>query len=159
MLSLSAVASSRFISVTIPRSATTGKLDRIGRLSIRVLPRTMPGTRHICSSRPPTEVLIPRTSQAKPRLEIVRRNLECSHRLKASSNVVANRSELIVCHMKKKPLVENERVEGPNDPKLSDCGARHGTCAGEGGGGRRWWEACAVKRGAVRCSAWLGAFL
>src|SRR5439155_1489318 len=27
----------------------------------------------------------------------------------------------------------------------------------EGGGGRSWWEAAAVTRGAVRCSAWLGA--
>ena len=43
-----------------------------------------------------------------------------------------------------------------NDPKLSERGARRGTCAegGEGGG----QEAGAVTCGTVRCSAWLGAF-
>ena len=51
----------------------------------------------------------------------------------------------------------------PNDPKLSDCGARRAGC------GRRWpgagwaqaagWCAAAsVTRGAVRCSAWFGDF-
>ena len=49
-----------------------------------------------------------------------------------------------------------ERVATPNDPKLSDRGARRGLCAGEGGWGRRRWEAQAVTCGAVRCSAWLG---
>ena len=41
----------------------------------------------------------------------------------------------------------------PNDPKLSDRGARRATCAegGEGGGP----EAGSVTRGTVRCSAWL----
>ena len=41
----------------------------------------------------------------------------------------------------------------PNDPKLSDRGARRGTCAV---GERRRPEAGAVTCGAVRCSAWLG---
>ena len=40
----------------------------------------------------------------------------------------------------------------PNDPKLSDCGARRAGCmVGE----RRRLEAASVTRGAVRCSAWL----
>ena len=40
----------------------------------------------------------------------------------------------------------------PNDPKLSDCGARRAGCmVGE----RRRPEAASVTRGAVRCSAWL----
>ena len=47
-----------------------------------------------------------------------------------------------------------ERVKGPNDPKLSDREARHDCCmVGE----RRRPEAASVMRGAVRCSAWLGA--
>ena len=41
----------------------------------------------------------------------------------------------------------------PNDPKLSDCGARRAGCVV---GERRWPEAASVTRGAVRCSAWLG---
>ena len=41
----------------------------------------------------------------------------------------------------------------PNDPKLSDRGARRGTCVV---GERRRPEAGAVTCGAVRCSAWLG---
>ena len=42
----------------------------------------------------------------------------------------------------------------PNDPKLSDRGARRGTCAAGGEGGGQ--EAGAVTCGTVRCSAWLG---
>ena len=48
----------------------------------------------------------------------------------------------------------------PNDPKLSDCGARRAGCGKAAGAG--WAQAagrCAaasVTRGAVRCSAWLG---
>ena len=45
------------------------------------------------------------------------------------------------------------RVAAPNDPKLSDRGARRGTCAV---GGKAAVEAGAVTCGAVRCSAWLG---
>ena len=41
----------------------------------------------------------------------------------------------------------------PNDPKLSDRGARRGTCTV---GGKEVAEAGAVTCGAVRCSAWLG---
>ena len=41
----------------------------------------------------------------------------------------------------------------PNDPKLSDRGARRGTCMV---GGKAVAEAGAVTCGAVRCSAWLG---
>ena len=41
----------------------------------------------------------------------------------------------------------------PNDPKLSDRGARRGTCMV---GGKAAAEAGAVTCGAVRCSAWLG---
>ncbi len=44
----------------------------------------------------------------------------------------------------------------PNDPKLSDRGARRGTCMA---GGKAAVEAGAVTCGAVRCSAWLGDFL
>ncbi len=40
----------------------------------------------------------------------------------------------------------------PNDPKLSDCGVRRGTCMV---GGKAAAEAGAVTPGAVRCSAWL----
>ena len=40
-----------------------------------------------------------------------------------------------------------------NDPKLSDRGARRGTCMV---GGKAAAEAGAVTCGAVRCSAWLG---
>ena len=43
--------------------------------------------------------------------------------------------------------------ESPNDPKLSDRGARRGTCMV---GGKAAVEAGAVTCGAVRCSAWLG---
>ena len=45
------------------------------------------------------------------------------------------------------------RVATPNDPKLSDRGARRGTCMV---GGKAAAEAGAVTCGAVRCSAWLG---
>jgi len=45
------------------------------------------------------------------------------------------------------------RAESPNDPKLSDRGARRGTCMA---GGKAAVEAGAVTCGAVRCSAWLG---
>ena len=48
------------------------------------------------------------------------------------------------------------RVATPNDPKLSHGRAWHGPCAGEGGWGRRRWEAWAVTRTPVGCSAWLG---
>ena len=63
---------------------------------------------------------------------------------------------------------ENAR-KSPNDPKLSDCGARRGSC--EGGAKKaatdvrqrlartrrlRTGIAATVTRGAVRCSAWLG---
>ena len=57
----------------------------------------------------------------------------------------------------------------PNDPKLSDCGARRGSCEGgakeEATDVRQRWLgvdapgqeiAATVTRGAVRCSAWLG---
>ena len=44
--------------------------------------------------------------------------------------------------------------KSPNDPKLSDRGARRGTCTV---GGKAAAEAGAVTCGAVRCSAWLGA--
>ena len=44
----------------------------------------------------------------------------------------------------------------PNDPKLSDRGARRGTCMV---GGKAAAEAGAVTCGAVRCSAWLGVTL
>ena len=44
-------------------------------------------------------------------------------------------------------------AESPNDPKLSDRGARHGTCMA---GGKAEVEAGAVTPG-VRYSAWLGA--
>ena len=51
---------------------------------------------------------------------------------------------------------ENTRRAGegkpPIDPKLSDGGGWRDGCAGEGGG------AANVTAGAVRCSAWLGAF-
>ena len=61
------------------------------------------------------------------------------------------------------------RVATPNDPKLSDCGARRGSC--EGGAKKEATDvrqrpartrrlragiAAPVTRGAVRCSAWLG---
>ena len=46
--------------------------------------------------------------------------------------------------------LDRMRVATPNDPKLSDCGGRRGSCAaGLRGAG-------AVTPGAVRCSAWLG---
>ena len=44
-------------------------------------------------------------------------------------------------------------IQLPNDPKLSDRGARRGTCTA---GGKAAAEAGAVTCGAVRCSAWLG---
>jgi hypothetical protein len=44
-------------------------------------------------------------------------------------------------------------VETPNDPKLSDCGVRRGTCMADG---KAAAEAGAVTHGAVRCSAWFG---
>ena len=47
------------------------------------------------------------------------------------------------------------RAIGPNDPKLSDRGVRRGTCMV---GGKAAAEADAVTHGAVRCSAWLGAW-
>ena len=48
------------------------------------------------------------------------------------------------------------RSESPNDPKLSDCGGRRGSCMV---GGKAAVEAATVTPGAVRCSAWLGARL
>ena len=66
--------------------------------------------------------------------------------------------------------LNTRRGETPNDPKLSDGGAWRGSC--EGGAqkeatdvGQRWLGvktpkpelAATVTRGAVRCSAWLGA--
>ena len=60
------------------------------------------------------------------------------------------------------------REEGPNDPKLSDCGARRAGCGvsdreddreRERVSRRRRVErgkAASVTRGAVRCSAWFG---
>ena len=45
----------------------------------------------------------------------------------------------------------------PNDPKLSDCGARRAGCGKVAGGERsEAVGAASVTRGAVRCSAWLG---
>ena len=48
----------------------------------------------------------------------------------------------------------------PNDPKLSDCGARRAGCGKAAGAGwakvAGWCAAASVTRGAVRCSAWLG---
>jgi hypothetical protein len=44
-------------------------------------------------------------------------------------------------------------AQWPNDPKLSDRGARRGGCTV---GGKAVAEAAAVTCGAVRCSAWLG---
>jgi hypothetical protein len=46
-----------------------------------------------------------------------------------------------------------ERAKSPNEPKLSDCGVRRGTCMV---GGKTAVEAGAVTHGAVRCSVWLG---
>ena len=55
---------------------------------------------------------------------------------------------------------QSARVKGPNDPKLSDCGARRAGCGKAAGAGwaqaAGWWAAASVTRGAVRCSAWLG---
>ena len=51
-----------------------------------------------------------------------------------------------------KHYLEDVRV-APNDPKLSDCGARRAGCVV---GERRRPEAASVTRGAVRCSAWFG---
>ena len=68
-------------------------------------------------------------------------------------------------------FVCRRRVATPNDPKLSDGGAWRGSC--EGGAQREATDvgqrhdrtgrvqariAATVTRGAVRCSAWLGAF-
>ena len=56
---------------------------------------------------------------------------------------------------------EMGRGKSPNDPKLSDCGARRAGCGKAAGAG--WaqaagrFAAASVTRGAVRCSAWLGA--
>ena len=50
-------------------------------------------------------------------------------------------------------FVHRMRAESPNDLKLSDRGARRGTCMV---GGKAAVEAGAVTCGAVRCSAWLG---
>ena len=49
--------------------------------------------------------------------------------------------------------LNKKRVVTPNDPKLSDCGGRRGTCMV---GGKAAAEAGAVTHGAVRCSAWFG---
>jgi hypothetical protein len=48
--------------------------------------------------------------------------------------------------------VHGRNVATPNDPKLSDRGARRGGCTV---GGKAVAEAAAVTCGAVRCSAWL----
>ena len=56
-------------------------------------------------------------------------------------------------------VASREAARRPNDPKLSDGGGWRSPCAGAGGWGRRRWEAWAVTAGAVRCSAWLGAFV
>jgi hypothetical protein len=50
----------------------------------------------------------------------------------------------------------SERVEAPNDPKLSDGGGWRAGCTA---GGKAAVEAASVTAGAVRCSAWLGASL
>ena len=51
-------------------------------------------------------------------------------------------------------------LETPNDLKLSERGARRGPCVGDRWlGWLRRWEAWAVTRGTVRCSAWLGVAL
>ena len=68
-------------------------------------------------------------------------------------------------------VVRSCKLIGPNDPKLSDGGAWRGSCEGGAkkeatGVGQRWLGvktpkleiAATVTRGAVRCSAWLGAF-
>ena len=51
----------------------------------------------------------------------------------------------------------------PNDPKLSDCGARRAGCGDMAGAGwakaAGWSAAASVTRGAVRCSAWFGDFV
>jgi len=52
-----------------------------------------------------------------------------------------------------KPSVPRETRTTPNDPKLSDCGGRRGSCMA---GGKAAVEAATVTPGAVRCSAWLG---
>ena len=53
--------------------------------------------------------------------------------------------------------------ESPNDPTLSDGGARRAGCGKAAGAGwaqaAGWCAAASVTRGAVRCSAWLGASL
>ena len=59
-----------------------------------------------------------------------------------------------------KDMMRVSHVETPNDPKLSDGGARRAGCGDVAGAG--WakvagrWAAASVTRGAVRCSAWLG---
>ena len=53
-------------------------------------------------------------------------------------------------------FVHGTRVASPNDLKLSDREVRRGTCMA---GGKTAVEAGAVTHGAVRCSAWLGAFV
>ena len=55
-------------------------------------------------------------------------------------------------------MVHKKREMSPNDPKLSDCGARRAGCGKVDGGERSEAAgAASVTRGAVRCSAWLGA--
>ena len=53
-----------------------------------------------------------------------------------------------------------KREKSPNDPKLSDCGARRAGCGKAAGAGwaqaAGWSAAASVTRGAVRCSAWFG---
>ena len=44
----------------------------------------------------------------------------------------------------------------PNDPEISDCGARRGGCMV---GGKTAVEAAAVTREAVRCISWIGDFI
>ena len=57
-------------------------------------------------------------------------------------------------------LDQEPRLSTPNDPKLSDCGARRAGCGKAAGAGwaqaAGWSAAASVTRGAVRCSAWLG---
>ena len=58
-------------------------------------------------------------------------------------------------------FVHGSDARTPNDPKLSDCGARRAGCGKVAGVGwaqaAGWCAAASVTRGAVRCSAWLGA--
>jgi len=56
--------------------------------------------------------------------------------------------------------IEETGAQSPNDPKLSDGGARRAGCGDMAGAGwakvAGWSAAASVTRGAVRCSAWLG---